>query len=147
MNVLVYNYRCFVEKAVDGDTFDGVINLGWRLSRRARLKILGVELPDFHNGRDPEIPKIREAARTALVSLIEGRKTLIAPSRPNMYGRAVCRVYLACRRENPLYPQVTAQFAGVRFVNITNVMNLIAEKKFEEQMAKDIVGSLETYDY
>jgi endonuclease YncB( thermonuclease family) len=48
MNDLLYHYRCRVLRVVDGDTLDVEIDLGFRMTRQERIRLLGVNCPEMN---------------------------------------------------------------------------------------------------
>ncbi len=44
----MYEYRATVERVIDGDSLDVVIDLGFGISRRDRVRVYGVDAPETH---------------------------------------------------------------------------------------------------
>jgi len=57
----VYEYRAQVEDVVDGDTLDVDVDLGFRVTTRQRIRLLGCDTPEMHS---PDAAK-RAAAQDA----------------------------------------------------------------------------------
>jgi endonuclease YncB( thermonuclease family) len=152
MNNLVFNYKARVDQVVDGSTIDAELDLGFRLKRTVRMRIVGIDL-----GKPAEMTPTQRAIsdymREMLKSLIEGRSVVISTLRPNYYGRCMCKVYVPCKRQNVNYPMLTSTYAGTRFLNVSFLLSLAAEKAMREGhqnvngFIKEISDGLELYDY
>lgn len=61
----LYHYRFEVTRVIDGDTVEGTLDLGFKLSKaKVRIRLLGVRAPEI---KGPE----REAGQRALIRLLE----------------------------------------------------------------------------
>ena len=149
MNKIVYNYKATVDNVVSGSTFDAVVNFGMQWYKKGRVRIAGVELPEYdRDGKQPQDEKeLLEKAKQCLRATIEHRKIVVSPYRPKKHGQMVGDIYLPCRRENIHYPMITATYAGIRFLNVCLFMNLLAEKRFDDALHKEIFSTLDTYDF
>ena len=49
----MYEYSCKVERVVDGDTIDAVLDLGFDILYRARIRLYGIDTPESRT-RDPD---------------------------------------------------------------------------------------------
>jgi micrococcal nuclease len=45
----MYHYKAKVEKVVDGDTFDVVIDLGFKITTNQRIRMSGINTPETYN--------------------------------------------------------------------------------------------------
>lgn len=45
----MYHYKAKVEKVVDGDTFDVVIDLGFKMTTNQRIRMSGINTPETYN--------------------------------------------------------------------------------------------------
>jgi len=45
----MYHYKAKVEKVVDGDTFDVVIDLGFKMTTNQRIRMAGINTPETYN--------------------------------------------------------------------------------------------------
>lgn len=46
----LYNYKCKIVKVVDGDTFDAEIDLGFHVTMKRRVRMLGYNAPEIFGG-------------------------------------------------------------------------------------------------
>jgi len=56
-----YTYKVLKAKAVDGDTLDVVIDLGFKVRASKRVRLLGVDTPELRGGSDEDKAKGQEA--------------------------------------------------------------------------------------
>lgn len=79
-----YVYHARIVRVVDGDTIDLDVDLGFRLTSRQRLRVLGINAPE------KSTPEGVEAARFAADLLPVGTAILVETDRPDprdKYGR------------------------------------------------------------
>ena len=57
----MYTYKAKVEKVVDGDTLDLLVDLGFRIHHNVRVRLLGVDCPETRKASDFEKSKGLEA--------------------------------------------------------------------------------------
>lgn len=80
-----FNGKIF--RAVDGDTFIYMVNLGFDTYREVRLRIFGIDCPAV-NSSDPEEKKIALKAKE-LAKSFEGKEAVIFIHGIDNYGRTV----------------------------------------------------------
>lgn len=64
-------YRAFGVRAVDGDTIDVIVDVGFEDYRTERVRVAGVNTPEMHDP-DPAIRLRAEQAKAFTASAIEG---------------------------------------------------------------------------
>lgn len=62
----MYEYRCEVERVIDGDTVDLIVDLGFHLKIRERFRLFGIDAPEV---RGPEKQE-GKLATTFLIKLL-----------------------------------------------------------------------------
>lgn len=85
----MYEYRAKLNRVVDGDTVDLIIDLGFNVSLKERFRLLGINAPEV---RGPEKVRGKEAT-AALQKLIEDTPELIVRTEKDSkgkYGRWLC---------------------------------------------------------
>ena len=50
----LYAYRGLVTRVIDGDTIEVAVDLGMRITRTVRVRILGLNAPELFSGTDAE---------------------------------------------------------------------------------------------
>ena len=78
MPSLLYHYHCRVTRIVDGDTLDLYIDLGFRLYRQERIRLLGLDCPELNT---PEGQAAAQASRE-WISNAEGLHERVSPKDP-----------------------------------------------------------------
>lgn len=155
MNKLVRNYPTRPTNVVDGRTFDAIVELGWNTFRDIRLQMQGIELPDrltVPPEQREQLPETLEKAKQCLrmaLGFTNGRETgyhiVVSPSfQPNRrYKNPFVRVFVQANRENILYPPLCGRWAGLRFLDVCNLIQLAGELKYDLDEVKKIVDSFE----
>jgi endonuclease YncB( thermonuclease family) len=84
---MLRSYPVTVLKAVDGDTFDVLVDLGFSLSYKVRIRMLGINTPEMHD-KDPVKRERAQRAKTEGKTWESLSCTLI-PHGTDKYGRWV----------------------------------------------------------
>ena len=84
----MYEYKVKeVVKVVDGDTIDVVIDLGFDLFKKERVRLAGIDTPESRT-RDLEEKKLGiEAKKHLEFHLLEAKEIIIATEKDGKYGR------------------------------------------------------------
>lgn len=94
----MYEYRCHLERVIDGDTVDLTIDLGFSIFRREKIRLLGINAPEM-TGRSAA-----EGARAAaiLYELLKGQPLTIhtRKDKEDKYGRMLGTLYAGTRNVN-----------------------------------------------
>lgn len=77
----LYTYLATVDRWVDGDTVDMVIDLGFRMSTHQRFRLLGVDTPERGEAN------WREATACASAVMPPGSQITIQSLKTDKYGR------------------------------------------------------------
>lgn len=65
----MYEYKCKLEKVIDGNTIEAEIDLGFNVLVRQRIRLFGIETPTLQTN-DAAIKEKAQAARTRLIELM-----------------------------------------------------------------------------
>jgi len=78
----MYNYGCLIQRVVDGDTAIGIVDLGFGVSHKLRLRLVGINAPELKT----EAGKV---SYEALKAKIEGTTVMIdtVKDRQEKWGR------------------------------------------------------------
>ena len=106
----VWRYPCSVERVVDGDTLDGVLDLGFRISYRARVRLLGFDAPEIFRPRDALERHLGELVAAELRRLVVDRSCELESNRLDSFGRVLGRVYVS---GEDISPKLVAFLAGL----------------------------------
>lgn len=79
----VFTYTGTVARVVDGDTVEAVIDLGFTITVKVHLRLLGINAPEMKG------PEATEGQKTKdwLASQIEGKEVIIESHGQEKYGR------------------------------------------------------------
>jgi len=85
----MYEYKAKITRVVDGDTFDFVIDLGFGITYKDRLRLYGVDTPEVRGLEKPEGLAVKEQVK----KLIEDKEvTLFSHKWKGKYGRYIASV-------------------------------------------------------
>ena len=89
----MYEYKAVVDRVVDGDTIDVIIDLGFSVWKKMRVRMEGINTPESRT-RDLEEKKRGLAAKDRLKSILEfnNNKCILKVSGVGKYGRALATV-------------------------------------------------------
>lgn len=91
----MYEYKAIVERVVDGDTIDVIIDLGFKTWKKVRVRMEGINTPESRT-RDLEEKKRGLAAKDRLVEILElnNNKCVLHVSGVGKFGRAIANVFV-----------------------------------------------------
>jgi micrococcal nuclease len=89
----MYEYNAKIDRVVDGDTIDVIIDLGFSVWKKIRVRMEGINTPESRT-RDKEEKKRGLAAKDRLVEILEfnNNKCVLKVSGVGKYGRALATV-------------------------------------------------------
>ena len=91
----MYEYKAIVERVVDGDTIDVIIDLGFKTWKKVRVRMEGINTPESRT-RDLEEKKRGLAAKDRLVEILKynNNECTLKVSGVGKFGRAIASVYV-----------------------------------------------------
>jgi len=91
----MYEYKALVERVVDGDTIDVIIDLGFKTWKKVRVRMEGINTPESRT-RDLEEKALGLAAKARLQEILENNdnKCILQVSGIGKFGRALASVYV-----------------------------------------------------
>ena len=93
----MYEYKAKLIKVVDGDTVDAMIDCGFSVFRKERIRLRGINAPESRT-RDKEEKKLGLAAKARLKELLKGQDVeLHCEKEKGKFGR-VSGVLWVCAR-------------------------------------------------
>ena len=94
----MYKYKAKVERIVDGDTMDVVIDLGFKITTNQRIRLEGINTPETYNvKRDSEEYKKGMAAKLFVARRIEANnyEAIVETNKyTGKYGRYIGIIWL-----------------------------------------------------
>jgi micrococcal nuclease len=95
----MYKYKAKVDRIVDGDTIDVIIDLGFKMTTNQRIRLEGINTPETYNvKKDSEEYKKGMAAKKFVIQRIEANdyEAVIETEKyTGKYGRYIGIVWLA----------------------------------------------------
>ena len=91
----MYEYKVKeLVKVVDGDTVDAVIDLGFSLALKQRLRLTGIDAPELLS-KDPAERQLAQEAKDFLTGKLYSAKAIrIATSKDDKYGHILAEIHL-----------------------------------------------------
>jgi len=85
-----YTYDAVITRVVDGDTVDATVDLGFKIFRKIRIRLAGIDAPE--GKRTPAAERLRE--------LVEETKgvAVVRTQKPDKYGRCLASVEIPYRK-------------------------------------------------
>lgn len=86
----MYEYSAILDRVVDGDTIDVILDLGFDVHLKSRIRLYGINTPETRT-RDPEEKEKGLAAKARVEELLEGRNIIVQSKEYNRgkYGRVL----------------------------------------------------------
>ena len=86
----MYEYNALVDRVVDGDTIDVTIDLGFKVWKKMRVRMEGINTPESRT-RDLKEKKRGLAAKDRLIEILKfnDNKCILKVSGVGKYGRAL----------------------------------------------------------
>ena len=95
----MYKYKATVERVVDGDTIDVVIDLGFKITTNQRIRLKGINTPETYSvKKDSEEYKKGMKAKQFVLQRIEANNnevTVETNKDTGKYGRYIGTIWLA----------------------------------------------------
>jgi micrococcal nuclease len=87
-----YTYKARIENVVDGDTVDAVVDVGFKMTAKLRLRLLGVNTPELKSSVPEERVKANQAKDYTTASL-HGKDVIIKTQKSDAFGRYLATIY------------------------------------------------------
>lgn len=83
----MYRYKAQIERVVDGDTVDMLIDLGFDVWTFQRIRLLGIDTPEKNTS-------LGKALKIHMANQLEGKHIFIDVTKPDKYGRYLGTLWL-----------------------------------------------------
>ena len=83
----MYEYNCKVEKIVDGDTIDVVLDLGFDILYKSRVRLYGIDTPESRTRNLDEKARGKMAGAFLTEAVEEGEKVVIQTKLKDSKGK------------------------------------------------------------
>ncbi len=95
----MYKYKAKIDRVVDGDTLDIVVDLGFKITTNQRIRLQGINTPETYNvKKDSEEYAHGIVAKEFVVQRITSNNneaTVVTEKDTGKYGRYIATVWLA----------------------------------------------------
>jgi len=89
----MYVYKAKLDRIIDGDTVDAVIDLGFDVSVHKRIRLAGIDTPESRT-RDLEEKKRGLASKARLEEMLEGGEFILESKEVGKYGRVLGTLFV-----------------------------------------------------
>jgi micrococcal nuclease len=91
----LYTYNAKLDRVVDGDTVDALVDLGFDTWKKVRIRMMGINAPESRT-RDKEEKKRGLAAKKYLIDLIKSNESMFILKSHGVgkYGRCLGEIFL-----------------------------------------------------
>jgi|TARA_R100001460_G_scaffold31189_3_gene61437 micrococcal nuclease len=83
----MYEYNCTVEKVVDGDTIDVVLDLGFDILYKSRVRLFGIDTPESRTRNKDEKARGKMAGAFLEEAIEDGEKIVIQTKLKDSRGK------------------------------------------------------------
>tara|TARA_R100001480_G_scaffold39191_2_gene52080 strand:- start:135 stop:554 length:420 start_codon:yes stop_codon:yes gene_type:complete len=83
----MYEYNCTVEKVVDGDTIDVVLDLGFDILYKSRVRLFGIDTPESRTRNKDEKVRGKMAGAFLKEAIEDGEKVVIQTKLKDSRGK------------------------------------------------------------
>jgi micrococcal nuclease len=90
----MYEYNAVIINAVDGDTVDALIDVGFKMTTAQRLRILGINTPELID-KDPVIKAKAFEAKVFITNLLLNKHVVIKTTKTDSFGRYLAEINIA----------------------------------------------------
>ncbi len=89
----MYKYNAKLDRVVDGDTVDALVDLGFNTWKKVRIRMVGMNAPESRT-RDLEEKARGIAAKIRLEELLEKRSFILESQGVGKYGRCLGIIFV-----------------------------------------------------
>lgn len=89
----MYVYKAKLDRIIDGDTVDAVIDLGFDVSVHKRIRLAGIDTPESRT-RDLEEKERGLASKARLEEMLEGGEFILESNEVGKYGRVLGTLFI-----------------------------------------------------
>lgn len=95
----MYKYKAIIERIVDGDTIDVIIDLGFKITTNQRIRLANINTPETYNvKKDSAEYKKGMAAKEFVIQRVEANNNnaiVVTSKETGKYGRYIGVIWLA----------------------------------------------------
>ena len=112
----LYTYNAKLDRVVDGDTVDALVDLGFDTWKKVRIRMMGINAPESRT-RDKEEKKRGLAAKKYLIDLIKSNESMFILKSHGVgkYGRCLGEIFVETLGDNSLQKALINEGHGVEY--------------------------------
>ena len=88
----MYKYNAKLDRVVDGDTIDALVDLGFDTWKKVRIRMMGMNAPESRT-RDLEEKKLGLAAKARLIEMLGDGEFTLQSHGVGKYGRCLGEIF------------------------------------------------------
>ena len=88
----MYKYNAKLDRVVDGDTIDALVDLGFDTWKKVRIRMVGMNAPESRT-RDLEEKKLGLAAKARLIEMLGDGEFTLQSHGVGKYGRCLGEIF------------------------------------------------------
>ena len=88
----MYKYNAKLDRVVDGDTIDALVDLGFDTWKKVRIRMMGMNAPESRT-RDLEEKKLGLAAKDRLIEMLGDGEFTLQSHGVGKYGRCLGEIF------------------------------------------------------
>jgi|TARA_R110001592_G_scaffold86742_1_gene256040 micrococcal nuclease len=88
----MYKYNAKLDRVVDGDTIDALVDLGFNTWKKIRIRMMGMNAPESRT-RDLEEKKLGLAAKARLIEMLDSGEFTLQSHGVGKYGRCLGEIF------------------------------------------------------
>ena len=89
----MYTYNAKLDRVVDGDTIDALVDLGFDTWKKVRIRMVGMNAPESRT-RDLEEKKLGLATKSRLIELLGNGDFILQSHGVGKYGRCLGEIFI-----------------------------------------------------
>jgi micrococcal nuclease len=112
----MFKYNAVLDRVVDGDTLDAIIDLGFDTWKKTRIRFYGINTPESRT-RDLEEKKRGLAAKDRLIEILQANdnKFILQSHGVGKYGRCLGELYVETLGETSIQQTLINEGHGVAY--------------------------------
>ena len=88
----MYKFNAKLDRVVDGDTIDALVDLGFDTWKKVRIRMMGMNAPESRT-RDLEEKKLGLAAKARLIEMLGDGEFILQSHGVGKYGRCLGEIF------------------------------------------------------
>ena len=89
----MYNYKAKLIKVIDGDTVDLMVDLGFDMWHKIRVRLDGINTPESRT-RDKKEKKLGLEAKEFTKNFLTGKEIIVHTNKQGKFGRFLANLYV-----------------------------------------------------